>query len=251
MLVTFLSQEVFAHLWVFARLGTALMLMIGIGDSYVSPRIRLAFALLLSFVIRPVVDVPVYPDSPAMIVVVMAKEVLIGLFFGMIARLIIGIMDVAGSVIGAQIGLGSAMLFNPAMIQQTGIITVFMTVVAVTAVMVTDLHHLGLIALVDSYHLFHLKAPLMMGDMSSSLLKLADHTMMIGLQLAAPLVVMGLIFNLGVGILARLMPQIQIFFISVPMQIIFGFLALMMAASVILQVFLGGYEDIYQSVGGF
>ena len=188
MLVTFLSQEVFAHLWVFARLGTALMLMIGIGDSYVSPRIRLTFALLLSFVIRPVVDIPVYPDSPVMIVMVMAKEVLIGLFFGMIARLIVGIMDVAGSMIGAQIGLGSAMLFNPAMIQQTGVITVFMTVVAVTAVMVTDLHHLGLIALVDSYHLFNMKAPLMMGDMTYALLKLADQTMVIGLQLAAPLV---------------------------------------------------------------
>ena len=189
MLVTFLSQEVFAHLWVFARLGTALMLMIGIGDSYVSPRIRLTFALLLSFVIRPVVDIPVYPDSPIMIVMVMAKEVLIGLFFGMIARLIMGIMDVAGSMIGAQIGLGSAMLFNPAMIQQTGVITVFMTVVAVTAVMVTDLHHLGLMALVDSYHIFNMKAPLMMGDMTYALLKLADQTMMIGLQLAAPVVV--------------------------------------------------------------
>ncbi|MFM7621915.1 MAG: flagellar biosynthetic protein FliR [Alphaproteobacteria bacterium] len=245
MLVTFLSQEVFAHLWVFARLGTALMLMIGIGDSYVSPRIRLTFALLLSFVVRPVVDVPVYPDSPVVIVMVMAKEVLIGLFFGMIARMIVGIMDVAGSMIGAQIGLGSAMLFNPAMVQQTGVITVFMTVVAVTAVMVTDLHHLGLTALVDSYHLFHLQAPVMMGDMTKMLLKLADQTMMIGLQLAAPLVVMGLIFNLGVGILARLMPQIQIFFISVPLQIGFGFLALMMASAVIIQVFLVGYEDIY------
>jgi flagellar biosynthetic protein FliR len=251
MLVTFLSQEVFAHMWVFARLGTALMLMIGIGDSYVSPRIRLTFALLLSFVIRPVVDVPVYPDSPVMIVMVMAKEVLIGLFFGMIARLIVGIMDVAGSMIGAQIGLGSAMLFNPAMIQQTGVITVFMTVVAVTAVMVTDLHHLGLIALVDSYHIFTMKTPLMMGDMTYALLKLADQTMVIGLQLAAPLVVMGLIFNLGVGILARLMPQIQIFFISVPLQIGFGFLALMMASAVIIRVFLGGYEDIYQGVGSF
>jgi flagellar biosynthetic protein FliR len=181
----------------------------------------------------------------------MAKEVLIGLFFGMIARLIVGIMDVAGSMIGAQIGLGSAMLFNPAMIQQTGVITVFMTVVAVTAVMVTDLHHLGMIALVDSYHIFTMKTPLMMGDMTYALLKLADQTMVIGLQLAAPLVVMGLIFNLGVGILARLMPQIQIFFISVPLQIGFGFLALMMASAVIIRVFLGGYEDIYQGVGNF
>jgi flagellar biosynthetic protein FliR len=249
MLVTFLSQEVFAHLWVFARLGTALMLMIGIGDSYVSPRIRLAFALLLSFVIRPVVEVPVYPDSPVMIVIVMTKEVLIGLFFGMMARMIMGIVDTAGSMIGTQIGLASAMLFNPTMVQQTGIISLFMTVVAVTAIMMTDLHHLGIIALVDGYQLFSLKAPLMMGDMANYLLKLADQTMMIGLQLAAPLVVMGLIFNLGVGILARLMPQIQIFFIAVPLQIGFGFLALMMAGSVMIRIFLESYEDIYQGVG--
>jgi flagellar biosynthetic protein FliR len=215
----------------------------------VSPRIRLAFALLLSFVIRPVVEVPVYPDSPVMIVIVMTKEVLIGLFFGMMARMIMGIVDTAGSMIGTQIGLASAMLFNPTMVQQTGIISLFMTVVAVTAIMMTDLHHLGIIALVDSYQLFSPKAPLMMGDMANYLLKLADQTMMIGLQLAAPLVVMGLIFNLGVGILARLMPQIQIFFIAVPLQIGFGFLALMMAGSVMIRIFLESYEDIYQGVG--
>jgi flagellar biosynthetic protein FliR len=91
----------------------------------------------------------------------------------------------------------------------------------------------------------------MMGDMANYLLKLADQTMMIGLQLAAPLVVMGLIFNLGVGILARLMPQIQIFFIAVPLQIGFGFLALMMAGSVMIRIFLESYEDIYQGVGPF
>ena len=246
MIISLLSQEVFAHLWVFARVATALMMMIGIGDSYVSPRFRLTFALLLTLIIRPVIDVPVYPDSPMMIVILMAKEVCIGIFFGMIARIIISTVDVAGSIIGSQTGLGSAMLFNPAMLQQTGVLGVFMTLGAVTIIMLTDLHHLGIIALVNSYHVFAMKSQLMMGDMSQHLLQLSDDMMLIGVQMAAPLIVMGLIFNLGMGILARLMPQIQIYFVAVPLQIILGFITLILSLPVIMGVFAQSYENWYE-----
>ena len=118
-------------------------------------------------------------------------------------------------------------------------------------VFATDLHHLMLEAMVMSYGLMIPGTVPQIDDMSQVMSRLVADAFVLGIQLSAPFIAVGLVFYLGVGLLARLMPQVQIFFIALPVQIFLGFLAFAFAVSAMLLWFAGRFRDLFMaSLGG-
>src|SRR5437588_685776 len=108
----------------------------------------------------------------------------------------------------------------------------------------TNLHHLVIAALDDSYTLFHPGEVPLTGDMAALMTRTVAGAFRVGVQISAPFLVFGLLFNLGLGLLSRLMPQMQVFFVGIPLSIIAGFLILVLVLGALMGIFLGSVENV-------
>jgi flagellar biosynthetic protein FliR len=247
-----LPADIFAFFLVFARAGSAVMMMPGFGEQYVSPRFRLLLAAAITLLITPAVgaSLPPIPETPLTLFVLLAGEIVIGIFFGTIGRIIMSSLHVAGTVMSFQSGLANALTFDPVSAQQAAMFALFLSVAGLVFVFVTDLHHLMLEAMVMSYGLMIPGLVPPIDDMSQVISRLVADAFLVGIQLSAPFIAVGLVFYLGVGLLARLMPQVQIFFIALPVQIFLGFAALAIAVSAMLLWFASQFRDLFMAALG-
>jgi flagellar biosynthesis protein FliR len=213
-------------------------------------RVRLTVALVLTAVL-----VPLHRDAYALdlrsfgpVVAMLGEELFIGAVLGLTARLTISALQVAGSVIAQQLGLGFVTAVDPTQGQQTVIVGNFLTILGITLVFTVDLHHLVIAALNDSYALFRPGEVPLLGDVAALTTRTIANAFRIGIQLSAPFLVFGLLFNLGLGVLSRLMPQMQVFFVGIPLSILVGFLILLLVVGAMMAVFLGSVETVLKAL---
>ncbi|MCZ6453408.1 MAG: flagellar biosynthetic protein FliR [Alphaproteobacteria bacterium] len=244
MLEGLLVSDVYLFLAVFARMGSAMMVLPGFGEVTIPARVRLALALTISFVVFPlVVDlIPPMPSNPTGLAVFIGGEILIGIVIGTIARILVSSLQVAGTIIAFNSGLGSAQMFDPTAGQQGAITGAFLATIGVTLLFVTNLHHLLLFALVDSYQLFAPGGVFPVGDFSDLAAQFVARSFRMGLQIAMPVVIVGILIYISMGLMARLMPQIQVFFIALPLQMLVSFTILALTIGAGMLFFLDQFE---------
>ncbi len=229
-----------AFMLAFARIGAMVMLLPAMGESNIPVRIKLAIALLLTLIILPLHRAAYQIDMGSLtsLLVLMLHEIVIGIVLGATARVTLAALQVAGSVIAQQMGLGFVTSVDPTQGQQGILIGNFLTMLGVTLLFATDSHHLVISALNDSYNIFSPGEVVATGDVASLATRAFAAAFRIGLQLSAPFLVFGLVFNIGLGVLARLMPQMQVYFVGVPLSIIGGFLILALVIAAMMGTFL-------------
>ncbi len=234
-----LPPAAFAFILIFARVGALAMAMPGIGDRSVPARIRLVFALALSLIFLPVVGtMGALPSTTAGMATALGGELLVGLALGMSVRLILSALQFAGTIIAFQSGLAFAQSVDPAMGQQNSLIATFLSVLSVALIFATDLHHVMIRAMFDSYTLIPAGSAPPVADFARSAIETLGRAFTVALRLAAPFVVFGLVFYFGVGILSRLIPQVQVFFLAMPASILFAFVLLLLMLGAIMVGFL-------------
>ncbi len=253
MLAEALAADVFAFLIVFARLGAALMLLPPFGDTFVFVRARLALALALSALVTPLAALvlPPPPETPVELVIVLGGEIAVGLFIGGLSRLLLSALHTASILVAYQTGLGAATVFDPTQNEQGVIISRFFTLMALVLLFATDLHHAIIIALIESYRTLPPGAFPAPGEFAERAIDFIAGAFVIALQVAAPVLVVGLLFYLGLGLLGRLMPAMQVFFVALPLQIALGFSVLVSGLSAMMLWYLEYFgESISRLVGG-
>ena len=245
MLQELLPAQVFLILLVFTRVGSAMLLLPGFGEPYVPPRARLFLALMISLIITPILGdtLPAMPESAANLLVLLAGEFLIGAFFGTIARLFLSALTTAGMVMAYMSSMANALTNDPSAAQQGSIAGTFLVVIAVLMIFTLNLHHTMLAAVIDSYQLFVPGQVPPVADFADMVTRVVAKTFLLSFQIAAPFVVMGLIFFLGVGILGRLMPQMQVFFVAMPLQIAAGLAVLALVLPAIMRWFINAFQE--------
>jgi flagellar biosynthetic protein FliR len=251
--VSFLPALAATFLLVFARVGTMIMMLPGLGELSVPPRLRLTMALVLAAILLPLHRSAYAIDlrSFGPVTLMLGQELLVGTILGMTARLTISALQVAGSVVAQQLGLGFVTAVDPSQGQQGLLVGNFLTLLGVTLVFATDLHHLVIAALNDSYRLFQPGEVPLLGDMAAHITKMVAGAFKIGIQLSAPFLVFGLLFNLGLGVLSRLMPQMQVFFVGMPLSILIGLLILIMVIGSMMGLFVGYLEGVLRELAPY
>jgi flagellar biosynthetic protein FliR len=161
----------------------------------------------------------------------------------MLARLMISALEVGGMVVAHQMGLANAFALNPSMATQGSIPGAVLGMAGVMLIFATDMHHLLLRSLVQTYALFPAGSPPPVGDMAQTITRFAANSFLVGAELAAPFVVVGLVLFTGIGLLGRLMPQIQFFMIMTPLQIGLGLLLFAATLSGVMLFWLGSFES--------
>ena len=249
--VSFLPSLAAAFLLTFARIGTMVMLLPGVGELTVPSRVRLALALVLTAVVLPSHEKAYAVDITANLapaITMMIQEIMIGVILGMTARLAISALQIAGTVVAQQLGLGFVTAIDPTQNQQGVLVGNFLTVLGITLIFTTDLHYLVIAALNDSYNIFKPGELPLAGDVAQHMTHIIAISFRIGIQLAAPFLVFGLLFNLGLGVLSRLMPQMQVFFIGLPLSILLGLLLLLMVIGAMMGTFVGYLEGVLAGI---
>jgi flagellar biosynthetic protein FliR len=251
--LNFLPALAAAFILTFARIGAMVMVLPGFGEASLPVRLKLAIALMLTLVILPLhrdayrVDL----NATASVAVLMLHEIVIGLVLGIVARIALSCLQVAGAVIAQQLGLGFVTTVDPTQGQQGILIGNFLTVLGLTLLFASDMHHLIIAALNDSYRIFSPGELLPSGDIAKVAADTFTSAFKIGAQLSAPFLVFGLVFNVGLGILARLMPQMQVYFVGVPLSILLGFLMFLAVLAAMMAKFVDYFGGImHQLVPG-
>ncbi len=249
MLLDLLNLNIFAFFLVFSRVGSAFAMMPGFASSYVSPKMSLTIALALTFLLTPVLasELPVAPTSTVALVLLIGSEILIGSYLGLIALVLIGALQTAGTLIALSSSMANALVNDAVSQQQSSTISGFLSTMGLVLIFVTDLHHLMLQAIVDSYTLFIPGAALPTADLSDYLALQVTKSFALGLQLAAPAMIVGLTYYIGLGILGRLMPALQVFFFGLPFQITAQLWVLATTITGIFLTFLNRFESTYSS----
>ena len=240
----FLSGSIFQFMMVFARLGSAVMLLPGFGEAYVPARIRLVFALMVTLALMPMVGdrVPAMPAELPRFVVLLGGEIGIGLFFGTVTRLILMSLQTAGMVVALQVGIANALSVDPTTAQQGAVSGNFLLAVGLILIFATGLDHVTIEAMAGTYDVVIPGSLPPMADIANFVARTSAVSFELGLQLAAPFLVYGIVFTVGLGLLARLMPTLQVFFIAMPLQIMAGLGLLAVSVTSIMIWFLDTYE---------
>lgn len=241
-------ENFYLFLLVFARLGTAMMLFPGIGEQYVPARMRLLLGITMTFCLAPIVkqylDTKIFDNQVEMIVII-GFEVFVGIFIGTIAKILVNITNIIGHIVATQIGLGSVTLFDPNAGTQGIIVGNFLSLLAMLLFFETNTHHLFIEGILSSYQMFAFHKQGIVSFFSDTIIKLVNDSFIMAFKISSPQVIVSLLLYIAAGVLSRLMPAMQIFFILMPAQLLIGFFFIMITLSIGMGFYIAYVHDVF------
>jgi flagellar biosynthetic protein FliR len=209
---------------IFARAGSLLMVLPMIGERVVPMRMRLVFALFLTLILLNTVKPSfgrLFAD-PTLAFGLLIVEVLIGLGIGTAIRFLLAAADMASQLISQSLGMQLGETFNPSFNAQSPVIGTMLTLLLIVTMFELNVHHALIAAIAGSYEAVPPGVFYPLGDFSQFGIRMVTQSFVITLQISAPFILFGILFNFGLGILSRLVPQLQVMFVATPLSILAG-----------------------------
>ncbi|MDH4249240.1 MAG: flagellar biosynthetic protein FliR [Deltaproteobacteria bacterium] len=197
-----------------------------LGDTNIPAQVKLGFAFILSLVFFPIlapIKVPLNPDL-GHIMLLTVGEMAVGLMIGFSARLVFAAVALAGEVIGFQMGISMAQVFDPTTGEQTSVISQIHMILALLLFVVLNGHHVFIQSLAVSFRQLPPGDFLFGGQDMQHMVSLASAMFIAGLRIGAPLIVTMLAANLSLGLISRTVPQMNVFMVGLPFTIALGVL---------------------------
>jgi flagellar biosynthesis protein FliR len=206
--------------------------------------LALLIALCLGAIAKP--TLPALPDTLGVMGAQVIKELLIGLMIGGLVRLFMSSLAVVGETVAIQTTLAFSQTANPMQAQPGTSISAFLGVLGVTLIFATNLHHVFIGAIANSYTIFAPSKPILVQDAAVLAIQTVGRSFALGVQLAAPVIVFSLVFNVAVGLVGRVMPQFQIFFVASPLSVMLGLSVFALSLGTLGLIWIERYEDFLQ-----
>ena len=241
----------FAFILVLCRTGAVVMLLPGLGEIEPPPTVRIGLSLAITVLVLPVVAplVPNLPEGWGGLRMVIA-EVMTGLVLGWLAKLPTLALTMTGAIASTMMGLSSVVQPDPALGGQSSAIARLLGLVAPLLVLSTGLYALPLSALVGSYQLIPPGTFIPSGPLAETVLQGVSTTLALSIQLSAPFLFAGLLVQAGLGLLARLVPQLQVFTAAIPGQILGGFVLLGLMSAPLLSTWSDAIVTAWSALPG-
>ncbi len=213
---------------IIARMSGVMITAPVLNDQTIPPTVKVGFTFLISLLLFTVIPRPTLPPgiNAIQLTLLLGGELAVGLLIGFTAQLLFAGVSLAGEIIGFQMGISMAHVFDPAFNTQTSLVSEIKTVLALMLFVAMNGHHLFIEALVKSYEIAG-PAHVVLGKAAlAHITAVSGKMFMIGLQVGAPLIVSLLAANLAMGLVARAVPQINIFVVGFPFTIALGLVLL-------------------------
>jgi flagellar biosynthesis protein FliR len=188
-------------------------------------QVKAGLVFMIALVLFPVMEPSIPPVSfqPGTYILLMISEVLLGSMIGLIARMIFTAVEYGGTVIGYQMGFAAANIFDPQNQRQIALISQFQNVFAILIFLAVDGHHVFLQLAAESYRILPPGVFNISGEAIPYLIKLTSRIFFLGIQFSAPILAVLLLSGLILGILSRVFPQLNVFLLSFPLNIVISF----------------------------
>ncbi len=247
-----LSALAFAFMLVLCRCGAAVMLLPGLGEeeppAIVRAGLTIGLAVLLVPGLAPVM--PRAPESFLRLAGMVAAELLAGGLLGWLARLLALALPVLGQVISLHTGLSSVLQQDPMLGAQSAVIGRLFNLLAPVLILSSGLYALPLGALARSYAVFPPGGALPADDLAQVAVHAVSASFSLALSLAAPFILVSLVWQVALGLLARLVPQIQVHFVALPGQVLGGLILLALLGAPMVRVWLGAVHEGFLALPG-
>lgn len=254
--MTFPIPDPTVFLLVLARVAGLVVGSPILGHMLVPIRVRAGLTLVMAVALAGALPpVPAAPTSILALMGTLAVESALGLTLGLVAQFIFAGVLLGGQLAGIQMGFGIANLIDPQSHAQLTIVAQWQQLMAFLIFLVLDIHHLLIAALLASFHTVPVGGLLMSAAGLRGTVVLAGEIFAIGVRIAAPVMVALLLANAALGVLARTIPQLNVFVVGFPVNVGVGLL--MLGASLpftfrLLAARFGGLEPTLDSlVRGF
>lgn len=213
------------------------------------PQVRVGLTLLLALLMAASAPVPAVLPATGLAVVIL-REVAIGLAIAMAVRVIVAAAEFAGHFIGYQIGLSLGSLIDPQSGVRNNVLALLYANVVVVLLLATDVHHMIIRALADSYTALPIGLGAIGASLPDSVARLLGVIFVLGLRMSMPVVVVLLLVEFALGLLARVAPSLNVIIAGAPVRIVAGLLVL--AASLVgLPAVIGRYvPTIFELAAG-
>jgi flagellar biosynthetic protein FliR len=253
MIETFLISQVFALFLIFCRIGSAIMILPVFGEAYIPPLVRLTLAFMVSLLLVPLLGsvIPPLPASPLSLALIVASEITTGIFIGAVCNILISATHIAGMIFSFQSGMSSAVIYDVTQSSQGSLIGNLMGLLTITLLFTTGLHHLMLRGITESYAVFIPGHWPPLHDFVETAVRIISDTFIIAVQVSTPLLVIGTLLFLGAGILSRLMPTMQVFFVITPPQLLICIFILTTTFSAIMLWYMEFYREKLMMIFGY
>ena len=244
-----ISRNVPVFLLVFGRISAMILTMPIFGYSTVHTRVRMLISLAITALVAPTLvgSVQLTYNSWLPLVFDLMGEIMVGMLIGFGARMIFEGLTIAGSYIGMQMGMAIMNVFDPGSQQQQPIISNFWLLIMVTFFLVTNSHYFLVATIFRNFELVHLGSAVFHPSVGRQMMHGGTVMFEIALKFAAPSMLFLLMVDVSVAFMARVMPQLNVFFISLPLKIGVGIFLLIIS----LQIFQSLFGYVYQELEGF
>ncbi len=241
-----------AFFLVFCRVGTLLMIAPVFGNRSVPAQVRLAFALMLTLIMLPIATtgkfaVTQLPSSWLVFLGLVAQEVLIGAIVGFSVMLIFTALQSAGHIVGLQIGFSLANVINPLTADHASLIDQFYTLLAMLVFLAINGHHALLLAAQQTFDLVPLGSQNVGLPAGPLLMAWGTQLFVVALRISMPLMAALLLADLALAIVARGVPQLNVFVVGMPAKLIVGFAMLAITVPVTAMLIARLFEDVGNS----
>ena len=247
-----LTTLAFAFMLVLCRCAGAVMLLPGMGEEEPPAILRVGMAVGLAALLTPTLAsaMPHEPESFLRLAGMVAVELLAGGVLGWLARLLALALPIAGQMISLQTGLSSVLQQDPTLGTQSAAIGRLFNLLGPVLILSTGLYALPLSALAGSYVVFPAGGMVAPGDLADTAVRAVSASFGLALRLAAPFVLIGLVWQVALGLLARLVPQIQVYFTALPGQVLGGLALLSVLGAPILRAWLEAVQSGFAALPG-
>jgi flagellar biosynthetic protein FliR len=251
-LLAALPAWAFGFALVLARVGAAAMLLPGIGEAELPMTIRAGFALVLTVLLLPVLQpgLPPEPGAPLALLAMVAAEIATGLFLGWLARLPMLALPLAGQIVASLLGLANVLQPDPTLGPQTTALSRLFGLAAPAVILASGLYALPLAALAGSYRLIPAGDLLPAADTARSTVAAVADFFALGVRLAAPFIAASIVWQVGLGLVARLVPQLPVYFAAMPGQILGGLLLLALLVAGLLAAWQAHLDSVFRALPG-
>jgi flagellar biosynthetic protein FliR len=231
-------REVIFFMLVLSRVAGIFAALPVFGGHSLPLRIKVVIVFLITMVCFPTLSValPQMPSDAFSLALLALSEVMIGLTLAFITQIIFAGVEFSGQIIGMQMGLTISSIIDPTRGTQTQIMSVVQTLFATLMFLSLNIHHLFIRAIVDSFKVIPLGGWRMSGELANFLVMRTADIFIIGIRLAAPVMVALLLTTVALGVMARAFPQMNIFMISMPLNIGLGLIILGMTLTIFFHV---------------
>lgn len=233
-------EHIFVFTLVFLRISALLITIPVIGERTVPVRVKGGLAILVALLVFPSLGADINSlqseDGILALTIAMIGEVVIGILIGLTTKIIFAGVQFAGEMIGIQIGFSIVNVIDPVSSSQVSVIAEFQYLIALLIYLAIDAHHTLIFAIVDSYRIvspfsFHFSGPLM-----EHILILSRDLFIMAIKISAPIMAVLLFTNVALGVVARTVPQINVFIVGFPVQITVGLIVFGLTAPVFVML---------------